>query len=97
VRHAAKCDTAKADIVAALRKNGIEVYDMKQPVDLLCRWYCFKIQTYRWQPLEVKTAYGKKAPKARIDKRQTGQTEFIAATRCPVVTTPAEALAVFGR
>lgn len=97
MRRAAKCDTAKADIVKALRIHGIEVYDMKQPVDLLCRWYCNTLQGYRWQPLEVKTGYGKKVPKARIDKRQTAQIEFIAATRCPVVTTPEQALAVFGR
>jgi len=49
VRRAAKCDTAKADIVKALRIHGIEVYDMKQPVDLLCRWYCNTLQGYRWQ------------------------------------------------
>lgn len=96
MRRAAKCDTAKAAIVEALRKNGIEVYDMKQPVDLLCRWYSNTLRGYAWQPLEVKTPRGKRNPKARIDPRQAAQTEFIAHTRTPVVTTPQEALAVFG-
>lgn len=89
-RRAAKRDTSEPAIVDALNAAGFLVW-RELPVDLL---------TYRYdrgfQVVEVKTPYGKKAPKARIDKRQEAQAEFIALTCCPVVMTPEEALLRLG-
>lgn len=86
-RYARKVDTSQADIVAGLRACGYVVMVLGYPVDLL---------VYRGdcglRLLECKTLYGKSNPKARIDKRQKEQTEFLALTKTPIVTTLEEAL-----
>lgn len=86
----AKTDTVQADIVRDLEKAGVKVWVIKQPCDLLC-WV-----RGVWQPLEVKTPYGKKAPKARKRKDQEKQNAFLAETNTPVVTSFEEALTALG-
>jgi hypothetical protein len=86
-RYAKKIDSNQTAIIKALEAAGVLVIVISKPVDLL---------TYfrgRWLPLEVKSTKPTWAP----DKRQERQTEFIAATGCPVVRTAEEALqAVLG-
>ena len=83
-------DTVEPKIVEALKAAGFQVWDML-PTDLL---------TWRpdlgWKPLECKTPYGKASPKARIDKRQQKQIEFLELTGCPVVLSPEQALRELG-
>ena len=86
LRNAAKIDDNQPAIVEALRRCGVSVENIKQPVDLLC--WC-RGETFL---LEVKNSFGKNT----LTKEQV---EFIA--RWPgkvhVVRTPEEALrAVIG-
>ncbi len=89
-RFAKKRDKSEPAIIQALEQVGAEVWALDKPCDLLT------LYRGRWQPLEVKTPYGKREPKARVDKRQVEQNEFLASTRIPVVTTPLEALQAIG-
>ena len=89
-RFAKRTDTTQEAIVKALRAAGWLVWVISKPCDLLC-W-----KAGRFQALEVKTPYGKKQPKARTDKRQKEQIEFLQATGAPVVTSPMEALLAVG-
>ena len=89
-----KTDSSQQQIVDGLRKYGVHVWVLGKPVDLLC-WHS------RWgngnfKLLEVKTARGKRAPKARIDPRQEAQNEFLALTGTPIVTDLSTALAALG-
>jgi hypothetical protein len=90
-RFAKRPDQSQSAIVQALRDAGWLVWIIGRPVDLLC-----------WKPgrgfrcLEAKTPYGKKNPKAVIDKRQKEQIEFINTTGTPRVTCAAEALLAVG-
>lgn len=86
----AKTDTVQASIVKGLEAVGVKVWVIKLPCDLLC-WF-----RGVWQPLEVKTPYGKKKPKARVDKRQKDQQDFLRETQTPVVTSLDEALTALG-
>ena len=92
MRWAARSDTTQSQIVAGLRRHGVQVFVIKQPCDLLCRYYDNALRRWLWQPLELKTPYGKRAPKPRTDKRQKDQLEFLASTRTPVVTSLSQAL-----
>lgn len=85
-RAAAKVDASQASLVKALRDAGIDVWPIRQPCDLLLRFYCTRHRDYCWQPLEVKTAYGKKSPKPRLDIRQKGQAYFLDTTNTPIAT-----------
>jgi hypothetical protein len=89
-KYGAKRDTSESDIITALERAGAEVWPLDYPVDLLVRF------RQNWHLLEVKTPYGKRAPKARTDKRQEAQMNFIATTGTPIVTTPLEALRAVG-
>ena len=80
-RYAARRDIAEGPIVDALERIGAQVWRLKEPCDLLVKY------RGRWQPLEVKT------PKARKDKRQVKQNDFLAMSGCPIVKTPEQALA----
>lgn len=85
-RHAARIDGNKRAIVQALERCGVRVYDLKDPVDLLC--------SHRnvWFVLEVKNPDGK-------DRITTAQAKFIAESQAEVhiVRTPDEAVrAVLG-
>ena len=77
-------DATEDAIVKALEQVGVEVWVIERPCDLLT--------LYRglWQPLEVKPLDWK--PR----KDQAEQTERLARTRIPVVTTPLEALRAVG-
>ena len=86
----AKTDTVQSSIVEGLEKLGVRVWVIRLPCDLLC-WF-----RGVWQPLEVKTPYGKKQPKARMDKRQKAQLDFLRETQTPVVTSLDEALTALG-
>ena len=86
----AKTDTVQASIVQGLESVGVRVWVIKQPCDLLC-WV-----RGVWQPLEVKTPYGKKAPKARKRSDQEKQNAFLAETNTPVVTSLEDALTALG-
>lgn len=85
-RHAAKTDSVQTELIRDLRAAGIGVWVIGRPVDLLLRFWCARHHDYCWQPLEIKTAYGKKDPKARVDPRQEQQIEFIRATHTPIAT-----------
>lgn len=93
-RWAAKTDTCQQQIIDGLRKYGVHVWSIGKPVDLLC-WHS------RWGPgnfklLEVKTPRGKRQPKARLDKRQEAQNEFLVLTATPIVTDLSTALEALG-
>ena len=88
MRYAARKDLVQSRIVATLRAAGVQVWVLHTPCDLL---------TYlrgRWLPLECKTPT--KAGKRRARSDQEAQEAFLAQTRCPVVTTPEEALKAVG-
>lgn len=79
-RRMTRPDSNQSQIVDALRQAGVIVEVIGQPVDLL---------TYfrgRWLAIEVKPL------KKTHSKPQKKQTDFIAATGCPVVKTVQEAL-----
>jgi hypothetical protein len=86
-----RTDQSQEAIIEALNKAGWFVWIIGRPVDLLC-----------WKPgrgfrcLEAKTPHGKKNPKAKIDKRQVEQIEFINTTGTPRVTCAQEALLAVG-
>lgn len=82
----AKTDATQADLVKDLRKAGIDVWVIRQPVDLLLRFWCNRHHDFCWQPLEVKTPYGKKDPKARTRADQEEQQEFLRETLTPIAT-----------
>lgn len=86
----AKTDKVQSDIVTKLEQVGVKVWVIKQPCDLLC-WV-----RGVWIPLEVKTPYGKKAPKARKRSDQEKQNAFLAETNTPVVTSLEDALIALG-
>lgn len=83
-------DKSEPQIWDALEKAGFMVWDI-MPCDLLT-WRIDK----GWKPLECKTPYGKEDPKARLDKRQVAQIEFLQATGCPIVLSPEQALRALG-
>lgn len=85
-RAAAKVDAAQHPLVKALRTAGIDVWSIRFPCDLLVRFWCLRHQTYCWQPLEVKTVYGKNNPQPRLDSRQKAQQFFLRETDTPIVT-----------
>jgi hypothetical protein len=90
-RYAKRTDTTQAEILLAVRRAGWEAWSIGLPCDLLC-WK----ESRGFHCLEVKTPRGKKQPKARIDKRQEEQMEFLELTGTPVVCTPMEALLALG-
>ncbi len=96
-RYAAKIDNTQPGIVKDLEAIGIEVWDIRYPVDLLLRFWCNRHHDYCWQPLEIKTPYGVRNPKARVDRRQTAQNEFLRETNTPTATSFDEALAEINR
>lgn len=85
-RAAAKVDESQRPVVRALRDAGVMVWPIRQPCDLLLRFWCNRHHDYCWQTLEVKTAYGKKSPKPRLDSRQKDQQAFLEATDTPIAT-----------
>ena len=91
MRYALKTDTVQAEIVEGLRKIGVRVEVIGQPVDLICQYWSKGHQQFLWTPMEIKTPT--KAGRPRSDKRQKAQLAFIAQTQCPVVTTLEEAIA----
>lgn len=95
-RRAAKTDQTQAGIVRALRAYGVQVWVIKQPCDLLCYYWSNPLQRFVWQPLEVKTPYGKRRPRARKRSEQETQNEFLAQTSTPIVTSWQEAICALG-
>lgn len=93
-RWATKTDSVQSDIVEALEKCGVHVWIIKQPCDLLC-WHS-RFGAGNFKVLEVKTAYGKRTPKPRIDRRQKAQHDFLALTGAMVVTDLTGALSALG-
>jgi hypothetical protein len=93
-RRAAKSDIARAEIVEGLRAHGVCVWDVRRPADILC-WHS-RFGPGAFRVLEIKTAYGKRNPKPRIDKRQKAQNDFLALTGTPVVTDLQSALVSLG-
>lgn len=89
----AKRDQAEPAIVEALEKAGWSVY-RELPIDLLC----LKRDGDRVKVklMEVKTAKGKRKPKAVLDKRQAKQNEFCSRWEVSKPTTPMEALLAAG-
>lgn len=87
-----RIDASQAAIVEGLQKAGVRVEIIGKPVDLLCRYWSNRHRDFIWMPVEVKTPYGKKQPKARVDPRQEAQRRFLAETGVPVVTSLDEAL-----
>ncbi len=95
-RYARKVDTTQAAIVDGLRALGVRVEIVGKPVDILCRYWSERHRDFIWVPVEIKTAYGKRKPKARVDPRQEAQRRFLAETGVPVVTSLDEAVAALG-
>ncbi len=91
-RWATKIDSTQREIVEGLRAAGVKVWIIKQPVDLLCWVFSQRLGEWVWRPLEVKTPYGKRAPKPRVRNDQKAQQTFVAETRTPVVSSLSEAL-----
>jgi hypothetical protein len=91
-RSAAKVDSAQKSIVQALRNMGIEVWAIRQPCDLLLRFWCESHHGHCWQTMEVKTPYGKKSPRPRLDSRQKKQQDFLDRTYTPVVVSFEDAM-----
>ena len=91
--HNAKRDASEPPIVEALEKAGWEVH-RELPVDLLC----LKRDGDRVKVklMEVKTAKGKRNPKAVLRKEQVKQNEFCERWAIPKPTTPMEALLAAG-
>lgn len=88
-RRAAKSDASRSAIVAALRAAGVEVHDVRRPVDLLLNF------RDTWSLMELKTPFTKTGkPQARKDQEE--QRQFISRHRIPVVTTPQQALIALG-
>lgn len=85
MRRAAKVDSSQPDLVKDLRKAGIDVWVIKQPVDLLLRFWCNRHRDYCWQPLELKTP-NRKDGTARPRTDQGEQTRFLLETNTPVAT-----------
>jgi hypothetical protein len=83
-RHAAKVDLTQRALVKDLRDAGIEVYSIRQPCDLLLRFWCIRHREFCWQTLEVKSR-----PKLRKD--QSRQSEFLERTSTPVAMTFSQA------
>lgn len=89
-RFAAKADSTEQQIVRSLRDVGIQVWRIKQPCDLLLRFWCKRHRDFCWQPLEVKTPNRANGThKARLD--QQDQTDFLTDTATPVATSFEEA------
>lgn len=88
----AKVDSAQADIVSGLSDRGIDVWSIRKPCDLLVRFWCVRHQGHCWQTLEVKTAYGKKFPKARKRNDQEKQQRFLEYSQTPVVISVDDAI-----
>ena len=83
-RYAKKVDATQSAIVDALRKAGVQVWIIGQPVDLLYRWQG------KWGLLECK-------PVKRNRNDQEKQDRFLASTGTPKVRTAESALqAVLG-
>lgn len=93
-RYARKHDGTAGDIVAGLRQAGVKVWLIEEPCDLLCRFWCKRHDCFCWQPLECKPLVGKLQPKARRRTDQPEQTQFLADTQTPVVTSAEEALLI---
>lgn len=85
-RYDRRTDTTQGDLVRSLRGAGVQVWVIGYPCDLLLRFWCTRHREHCWQPLEVKTAYGKKDPKPRVDARQEKQREFLLETQTPIAT-----------
>ena len=81
--HASHRDLVEPEIVNALEAAGVQVW-RKLPADLLC------YRLGHFYVLEVKD------PKARKDKRQKAQQDFLALTHTPIVRTPEAALRAVG-
>lgn len=95
-RYAKRTDVTQERIVKALRDAGCQVYLIGQPCDLLVRYWSNVFRLFMWQTMECKTPYGKKDPKARVDKRQEDQALFLQQTGTPIVLTPDQALRLVG-
>lgn len=91
LRYAKRADTTQSEIVKTLRGAGWHVWHISTPCDLLL-WK----EGRGFKAMEVKTPHGKRNPKARVDKRQVEQRQFISVTGAPVVTSPLEALLAVG-
>jgi len=96
MRWAAKKDAVERDIIDGLKRAGVGVWQIGFPVDLLCRYWSNRHRDFIWMPVEVKTPYGKRQPKARVDSRQEAQKRFLAETGVPVVASFSEALQALG-
>lgn len=91
--HNAKRDAAEPPIVEALEKAGWEVH-RELPVDLLCLKR--DGDRVRVRLMEVKTARGKRNPKAVLRKEQVKQNAFCERWKIDKPTTPFEALLAAG-
>lgn len=87
-RWATRKDTSQRNIIEALEAVHCEVWIIERPCDLLTLF------RGRWQPLECKTPQTNGKVRKRTD--QAEQTETLARTCIPVVTTPMEALRAIG-
>lgn len=79
------------DLLVQTPVRSIAEWTVNGPLDPRTHAPLF-IQRRSMHTMECKTPYGKKAPKARVDKRQAAQLAFLAETDTHIATTPQEAL-----
>lgn len=94
MRWAAKVDQSQTDIVDGLRKLGCKVYVIREPCDLLVRYYDPRLIRWMWQTLECKTPT--KTGKRRKRTDQDAQEAFLADTQTPVVLNLSQAIEALG-
>lgn len=83
-RYDRKRDANEADIIDALERAGVQVWQLDRPCDLLT------LRMGKWLPLEVKP------PNVGRRKSQAAQNRFLDLTGTPVVRTPMQALVAVG-
>lgn len=83
-RWAAKTDTVQPDLVKKLRAAAIQVWVIKQPCDLLLRFWCNRHHDFCWQTLEAKTPTGKRRLTVRQRASQEKQNRFLEDTLTPI-------------
>ena len=91
-RYAAKSDASQREVIATLRAAKVKVWVMREPCDLLCRFWSNEVRRFLWQPIECKPTDLKNAKR----KDQPEQKAFVEDNDVPVVRTGEEALRALG-
>lgn len=90
--YAAKADASQKEVISTLRAANVKVWIVREPCDLLCRYWSNDVRRFLWQPLECKPTDLKNAKR----KDQPEQKRFVEENEVPVVRTGKEALKALG-